>query len=332
MTDEYRHVNASKHSWLDVETISDFLISFHGFDVYTRYHLDLVSSRFLRLNCLLPLYPFVKIVLKSFLNFRFSTSECRCTINGAMFLLKTPPKKKTVLVIITLLSVLVISVELARYQYDGLHIGSDIFQWASKEELDHATDVNKESSNARSSSSRFMDNNQPAPIQHTPSSEEKYLTYLPYSRFSNQRSTLVNAALLAKYLNRTLIVPPMFLGSANGWSPAPGLYRVLANMTDSSFQDRCFDSNGQPILEEPVVPPEGEEVEFGCYNFTTYVMVPWSWATDLHRLTLPEEDGGLSIRIMERSDMSLGALQRQLGLLDDDMFLMQDDTVKFLSH
>ncbi|KAG0168372.1 hypothetical protein DFQ28_004901 [Apophysomyces sp. BC1034] len=154
---------------------------------------------------------------------------------------------------------------------------------------------------------------------------EKYVTYLPYSRFSNQRSTLLNAALLAKYLNRTLVVPPMFLGYANGWSPAPGLYNVLENMTNPDYHDTCFDADGNEIIHEPVVLVEGEPPLFGCYNFTTYIIVPWSWATDLQRLTRSEEDGGLGIKIIERQDMSLANLQKQLDLRDEDMFLMQDD-------
>ncbi|KAI8137324.1 hypothetical protein BJV82DRAFT_359632 [Fennellomyces sp. T-0311] len=230
-----------------------------------------------------------------------------------MFLLKTNPRKKTILVIITVFSLLMISLQVVRYQYDGIPIPSHLLQWSTDKEWVDSDDR----------SPRFL-NSQPQTIHHTPTGDEKYLTYLPYSRFSNQRSTLLNAALLAKYLNRTLIVPPMFLGSANGWSPAPGLYNVLANMTDASYQDRCYDDDMNPIIEEPVI--VDEQVVFGCYNFTTYAMLPWSWATDLHRLTRPEDEGGLGINIMERSDMSLLTLQKDLNLPEDELYLMQDNT------
>ncbi|KAI9252293.1 hypothetical protein BDA99DRAFT_563327 [Phascolomyces articulosus] len=256
-----------------------------------------------------------------------------------MFLLKTNPRKKTILIILTIFSLLVISLQLLRYQYDGIPLPSRLIQWSTDNYNEYinnyykTTDDNDEDEehlhghvHDDSSSPRFINNHHPEPIQHTPTPDEKYITYLPYSRFSNQRSTLLNAALLSKYLNRTLIVPPMFLGSANGWSPAPGLYRVLANMTDSSFQDRCFDTQGQVIPEEPIVEEETGEVVFGCYNFTTYAMLPWSWATDLHRLTKPEEEGGLGINIMERSDMSLVTLQQELNLSEEDLYLMQDNT------
>ncbi|KAI9310486.1 hypothetical protein BX666DRAFT_1882421 [Dichotomocladium elegans] len=226
-----------------------------------------------------------------------------------MFSLKTNPQKKIVLIALTLISLVMIGAQLIRYQYDGF--GSGLLNWSTD---DDAATVD--------GNPYFLPHNE----SHDHSFDEKFVTYLPYSRFSNQRGTLLNAALLAKYLNRTLIVPPLFLGSANGWSPAPSMYNVLANMTDVAWQDRCYDSNDQPIIEEVQFAEDGETVLFGCYNFTTVAQMPWSWATDLQRLTRSVEDGGLGIRIMERSNMALSALQDELGLPDDEMYLMQDST------
>lgn len=232
-------------------------------------------------------------------------------VHTVMFLLKTNSRQKSIFLFISIVSLIFLSVQLVRYEYDSFSI-TDIFSWSQDE---------------RSSSSP-PSFDKPAAAKHEPTPQEKYLTYLPYSRFSNQRSTLLNAALLAKYLNRTLIVPPMFLGNANGWSPAPGLYKVLANMTDSKFQEKCFDDEDNEIVEVPVLQEGQTEVPFGCYNFTSYVMLPWSWATDLNKLTFDEEQGGLGLKIIERSDMSLLALQKQLNINDDEMFLMQDTTVR----
>ncbi|KAF7722976.1 hypothetical protein EC973_002445 [Apophysomyces ossiformis] len=214
-------------------------------------------------------------------------------------------RKRTVLILIILASLVILGSQLIELQ-DRFVLTPNAFAWST-------TELGKETSASQQQNTK-------------PSKAEKYLTYLPYSRFSNQRSTLLNAALLAKYLNRTLIVPPMFLGYANGWSPAPGLYHVLENMTNPDYHNLCFDENGKEIVHEPIVPVQGEPPLFGCYNFTTYVIVPWSWATDLKHLTKTEDEGGLGINIIERSDMSLANLQKQLDLDDDDMFLMQDDT------
>lgn len=215
-----------------------------------------------------------------------------------------------------------IGVQLVRYQYDGIPLPTSM--WSSDDDASPQPPQQKDQDQDDALHPYDFSHNQ----THDHSHDEKYLTYLPYSRFSNQRSTLLNAALLAKYLNRTLVVPPMFLGSANGWSPAPELYQVLANMTDDAFQDRCFDQDENARIEDIVMADDGERVVFGCYNFTTYAMVPWSWATDLHRLTRSEEEGGLGINILERSDMKLTKLQHDLGLPDDEMYLMQDSTVR----
>lgn len=140
----------------------------------------------------------------------------------------------------------------------------------------------------------------------------------------------MNAALLAKYLDRTLVVPPMFLGYANGWSPGPLLYPILEHMTDPRLQDRCFDEQGQLVSQEPVIGSD-EPYLYGCANFTAYAMVPWSAVTDLKLLARPEDKGGLGIKIIERSDMSLATLREELGLNNDkDVHLMKDSTVSHI--
>ncbi|KAF8946587.1 hypothetical protein BGZ47_000115 [Haplosporangium gracile] len=45
----------------------------------------------------------------------------------------------------------------------------------------------------------------------------KYLTFLPHSGFHNQRTELENALLLARLLNRTLIMPKVYLGPPMPW-------------------------------------------------------------------------------------------------------------------
>ncbi|KAI8381457.1 uncharacterized protein BYT42DRAFT_306016 [Radiomyces spectabilis] len=224
-----------------------------------------------------------------------------------MSFLNKNSRKRSVLVVIILLSVMFMVFQAIPYEHRTFSIPDVIL----RKETEPTTTTVKD---PEPSATPALEN------------QEKFLTYLPYSRFSNQRSTLLNAALLAKYLNRTLIVPPMFLGYANGWSPAPGLYEVLSNMTDSHFQDICFDENQNEIYYEPVILQEGEPPAFGCYNFTTYVITPWSWATDLNRLSLSEDEGGLGINIIERQDMSLSSLKKQLNLHDDDLYLMEDST------
>ncbi|ORX48498.1 hypothetical protein DM01DRAFT_1338558 [Hesseltinella vesiculosa] len=216
-----------------------------------------------------------------------------------MLFLTSHAQKRTALVVLSFVSVLFICLQLSRSADDSyLSIPDRIWK-------DNQADLS------------------PLPASHSDISES-FLTYLPYSRFSNQRGTLLNAALLAKYLNRTLVVPPMFLGYANGWSPGPLLYSVVEHMTDPRLQAKCFDDDGHLIEEEPLVLEDGPT--FGCVNFTAYAMVPWSEVTNLNLLTKPESQGGLGIKIIERPDLSLSSLKQQLNIGDKDMYLMEDST------
>ncbi len=75
-------------------------------------------------------------------------------------------------------------------------------------------------------------------IQHT--EEERYLAYLPHSGLSNQRIELANGLLLAHILNRTLIIPPAFLGTVFGWMPRDQLLSRLEWLTTpKDFNELC---------------------------------------------------------------------------------------------
>jgi len=56
---------------------------------------------------------------------------------------------------------------------------------------------------------------------------ERYLSYLPHSGLHNQRIALENALILARLLNRTLLVPPLRLGRPIRYLPFETLYGNL---------------------------------------------------------------------------------------------------------
>ncbi|CAG8523235.1 11315_t:CDS:2 [Paraglomus occultum] len=58
---------------------------------------------------------------------------------------------------------------------------------------------------------------------------EKYLTWLPHSNLELQHTALENALLLARYTNRTLIIPPAILGRSNPWRVFSKLYNSTIN-------------------------------------------------------------------------------------------------------
>jgi hypothetical protein len=60
-----------------------------------------------------------------------------------------------------------------------------------------------------------------------PYDEERYITYLPHSGLHNQRIALINAMLLSKALNRTLLMPEINIGKAIVWRPFSSLSQQL---------------------------------------------------------------------------------------------------------
>ncbi|KAF9280256.1 hypothetical protein BGZ68_007352 [Mortierella alpina] len=66
----------------------------------------------------------------------------------------------------------------------------------------------------------------------------KYLTFLPHSGFHNQRTELENALLLARLLNRTLIMPKVYLGPPMPWLEFRHLHSRLLYQTKIGL-DHC---------------------------------------------------------------------------------------------
>ncbi|KAM3579009.1 hypothetical protein VKS41_008545 [Umbelopsis sp. WA50703] len=135
----------------------------------------------------------------------------------------------------------------------------------------------------------------------------KYLAYLPHSGFANQRTELVNAIILAKHLNRTLLIPPLFLGQVEGWQGEGQLWETLAELTDPKRRTQCRLGNTN----------NDEDM---CAHYERFGMLRWSWATDLAPLTTE-----LGVQYLERQDMSLQSLQTSLGISPYDIYRITDE-------
>ncbi|KAI9005846.1 hypothetical protein CLU79DRAFT_780689 [Phycomyces nitens] len=131
-------------------------------------------------------------------------------------------------------------------------------------------------------------------------STEKYVTYLPHSGFHNQRIALINAMIIAKALNRTLIMPELNMGRANYWRPNEELALK-------------FDDCARKVFKGPNRVPLT-----GCYAFRSYK--PWSVSSILDLSAVKEQD----IRVLERNDMSLDYFEKTFGLTKDDTYYVQD--------
>ncbi|ORZ05451.1 hypothetical protein BCR42DRAFT_428324 [Absidia repens] len=130
---------------------------------------------------------------------------------------------------------------------------------------------------------------------HTPTADEKFLTYLPHSGFHNQRIELENALLLAFYLNRTLLIPDVYLGNpAMPWLRFDKMYERILLQTKRGL-DHC-----------PQI-PMGAPYPMECLNYDRWTKVPWTFFYDLTPLTD-------QVRLVLRPDLSLQWLESTLGI------------------
>ncbi|KAH8999701.1 hypothetical protein EDB86DRAFT_2909780 [Lactarius hatsudake] len=104
---------------------------------------------------------------------------------------------------------------------------------------------------------------------------ERYLAYLPHSGFHNQRIALENALVLARILNRTLLVPPAHLGSnVFSYHKSDELYRLLVH----SGKQGLFHCSKVPSI---ISPPE-------CWGYYDYTYVSWDWLVDLSSVAIEQ--------------------------------------------
>ncbi|KAI9013943.1 hypothetical protein CLU79DRAFT_805673 [Phycomyces nitens] len=146
----------------------------------------------------------------------------------------------------------------------------------------------------------------PKPFEtHQPTPDEKYIAYLPHSGFHNQRIELENALLLAAYLNRTLLLPPVFLGNpAMPWLRFEKLYERLLLQTKRGLE-HCID-----LKDDDPFPSE-------CLNYFTWTSVPWSFFYDMKEIER-------YVRIVYRDDLSLDWVHSTLNVTSEDVHIIKD--------
>ncbi|KAI8881641.1 hypothetical protein K501DRAFT_158396, partial [Backusella circina FSU 941] len=84
--------------------------------------------------------------------------------------------------------------------------------------------------------------------------EERYITYLPHSGLHNQRIALINAMLLSKALNRTLLMPEINIGKAIVWRPFSSLSQQMDKCILDNTHAECENQykNYKPMLIEDI--------------------------------------------------------------------------------
>jgi hypothetical protein len=107
-------------------------------------------------------------------------------------------------------------------------------------------------------------------------SGERFLAYLPHSGFHNQRIALENALTLARILNRTLLVPPVRLGSdLISYHKFDDLRRFLIQSGKRGLH-HC--SN----VASHIAPPSE------CWGYFDYTHVSWDWLVNLSSVAAEE--------------------------------------------
>lgn len=115
-----------------------------------------------------------------------------------------------------------------------------------------------------SSSSSFID--------LPPEDPNGYVSYMPHSGFSNQKQELENAMVVAKILNRTLIVPPLYLGHQpiHAWREFPLMQLSLRLVETFNFNRKSFIQENDFKFIQDYLSPNSENP-----------LVPWSEFVDL---------------------------------------------------
>ncbi|KAG0167933.1 hypothetical protein DFQ28_002876 [Apophysomyces sp. BC1034] len=140
---------------------------------------------------------------------------------------------------------------------------------------------------------------------HQPTAGEKYVTYLPHSGFHNQRIELENAFLLAAYLNRTLLLPSVFLGNpAMPWLRYNKMYERLLLQTKRGLEHCPGIPDDMPFPSE-------------CLNYFRWTSVPWTFFYDFSAIRQ-------RVRIIFRDDLSYEWLYDNLNITAKQVHVMRD--------
>ncbi|RPD53054.1 hypothetical protein L227DRAFT_581719 [Lentinus tigrinus ALCF2SS1-6] len=99
-------------------------------------------------------------------------------------------------------------------------------------------------------------------------SNQRYLAYLPHSGYHNQRIALENALVLARVLNRTLLLPPVRLGRPLTYKPFDVLYEA------SAITKVGLEYCSREVSHDQDPPPE-------CDDYMDYTYVSWDTLVDM---------------------------------------------------
>ncbi|CAG8533708.1 13738_t:CDS:1 [Ambispora leptoticha] len=130
--------------------------------------------------------------------------------------------------------------------------------------------------------------------------EEKFITYLPHSGFHNQRISLENAIFIAWYTNRTLIVPPVILGTPIFWSPNTSFAIRLARLNATKNFDDCHSFLANK-----------KQYNRCIREYQSYTLFPWDELIDLSSIRN-------HVSIINRQDFNSQDLYKLINITDPE--------------
>ncbi|KAG0233185.1 hypothetical protein BGW42_007663 [Actinomortierella wolfii] len=175
--------------------------------------------------------------------------------------------------------------------------------------------------------------------QREPFEGEKFLAYFPHSGFHNQRITLENGLRLAAYLNRTLLLPPLYLSKFKEglvWKPPPILEQqwIARNRSGVEYCRNNDPTNGKPALTKSQIshlPPDMKIQYNQCYFYHAWTVVPWTFFFDIPKVIANVVGvGGQTepIRVFDRPNMTIPWLKEHLKIkdLEKEVYFFDDAT------
>lgn len=127
----------------------------------------------------------------------------------------------------------------------------------------------------------------------------KYLAYYPHGGFHTQRIALENALTLCRLLDRTLLLPPLWIGQHPKWSSTPSLRNGIDKSSKASL-GHCRDSTA-----------------YEC----EWTQVSWDWVVDLPMADVAWVDRwDLSDKWLSTSTQHGG-----LGISDEAIYRVTED-------
>ncbi|KIJ58088.1 hypothetical protein HYDPIDRAFT_120023, partial [Hydnomerulius pinastri MD-312] len=140
-------------------------------------------------------------------------------------------------------------------------------------------------------------------LRHDPTAT--FLAYLPHSGFHNQRIAFENALVLARLLNRTLLVPPMRLGSKTIRYVQFDKLRHFLTLGGKEGLEHC------PDVPRDITTPDE------CLDYYDYTLVPWEWLVDISEVKAHQQ-------LLRISNFTSAWLYDSLNVSEADTLLLPD--------